>query len=134
MRPTRRLSRLGSHACALLALASCGGGDGPTTPDNTTVTRIEISPTAPVALVSGTTTTFSATAFNSDNKSLGAATITWSSSNEATASVTSGVVTGRLAGTAVITAHSGSISPPAFTGRVSGGAATRLALRPRSEE
>lgn len=122
---------------ALTALASCsgGGGDssgasgstGPTGPTNTAVARIDISPTTSVAIVSGATTTFAAAAFTSSNQPA-SASISWASSNDAIATVSGGVVTGHLVGTATITAHSGSVSSAGVSVTVSAGPATQLAV------
>ena len=122
-------------ACGLLVL-SCGGGGGnsggggPTAPpvDNS-VGRVDISPTGSIALVSGATSTLSATAFTKSNQSLGASGISWTSSNDAVASVVGGVVTAKLVGSATITASSGSISSAGVTVTVSAGAASQLGIR-----
>ena len=108
MRLTRRINYAASIGFVVIALASCGGGgDGgttPTAPVDNSVGRIDLSPASPATLVSGTTTTLSATAFTKDNRSLGTTSVAWASSNEAVASVSAGTVTANLVGTAVITA------------------------------
>jgi hypothetical protein len=124
---TRRIVAL----CLLLAACSGGGGggDGSTAPTDNSVSRVDISPTAPAALVSGATTTLSATAFTKDNRSLGSSGVTWSSSSDAIASVAGGVVTAHLVGTATITASSSGISSAGVTVTVSAGAAAQLGIR-----
>ena len=120
--------------CGLLVL-SCGGGGGgnsgggPTAPVDNSVGRVDISPTGSVALVSGATSTLSATAFTKSNQSLGASGITWASSNDAVASVSGGVVTAKLVGNATITASSGSVSSVGVTVTVTAGAASQLGIR-----
>jgi hypothetical protein len=81
-----------------------------------------------VALASGGTSTLTATAFTKNNVSLGS-NVLWASSNDAVASVSAGVVTARLVGTATITATSGSVSSAGVTVTVTPGAAAQLALR-----
>ncbi|GDX86112.1 hypothetical protein LBMAG44_00250 [Gemmatimonadota bacterium] len=133
MRLTRRINYAASIGFVVIALASCGGGgDGgrtPTAPVDNSVGRIDLSPASPATLVSGTTTTLSATAFTKDNRSLGTASVAWASSNEAVASVSAGTVTAKLVGTAVITATSGSVSSAGVSVTVTAGAAAQLALR-----
>ena len=116
----------------LLTACSGGGGDGgknPTAPVDNSVSRVDVTPSAPAALVSGTTTTLSATAFTKDNRSLGASSVTWASSNENAASVVSGVVTGRLVGIATITASSGGVTSSGVTITVSAGAPAQIGIR-----
>ena len=130
---TGRSSPWLSLVCTLpvLAALACGGGGGGTQPppvDND-VARIDVAPLAPLNLVSGTTATLSATAFNRSGRSLGSASLTWSSSEQNVASVVNGVVTSRLVGSAVITATGGAISSAGVTVTVTAGAAAQLALR-----
>jgi hypothetical protein len=130
----RTIRRAFVAACGLLVL-SCGGGGGsnsgggPTAPVDNSVGRVEISPPSSVALVSGATSTLSATAFTKGNQSLGTAGIAWASSNDAVASVTGGIVTAKLVGSATITASSGSVSSVGVTVTVSPGAASQLGLK-----
>jgi hypothetical protein len=118
-----------------MLVLSCGGGGGgnsgggPTAPVDNSVGRVDISPTGSLALVSGATSTLSATAFTKSNQSLGASGITWASSNDAVASVSGGVVTAKLVGNATITASSGSVSSVGVTVTVAAGAASQLGIR-----
>ncbi len=129
---TRQISYFASIGLVAFALTSCSTGDGltkPTAPVDNSVGRIDVSPASPATLVSGTTTTFSATPFTKDNRSLGGASVSWASSNDTVASVSGGTVTAKLVGTAVITATSGSVSSAGVSVTVSPGAAVQLALR-----
>lgn len=116
-------------------LVSCSGGGGgnngggPTAPVDNSVGRIDVTPLAPLALMSGSSATLTATAFTKDNRSLGSAGVTWTSSNDNVASVAGGVVTAKLVGTATITATSGSVSSAGVTVTVSAGAASQLSIR-----
>jgi hypothetical protein len=136
-RLTRRSALSALFICASgLAIASCSGGGGgggnsngtPTQPTNNTPARVEISPAAPLNLVSGSTATLTATAFASDGRSLGASGITWASSGDGVASVASGLVTAKLVGSATITATAGSATASVVVS-VTPGAAVTLALR-----
>ena len=136
MDPTPRIGRVVAFVLSLAVAASCGGGGGggdskstPTAPVDNSVSRIDIAPAVPTSLVSGTTTTFTATAFTKTNTSLGSSGISWASSNEAVATVTGGLVTAKLVGTATITATNGSVSSAGVAINVTVGAPTTLALR-----
>lgn len=126
-RTTRRLAALS------LLVAACsgggGGGAGPTAPVDNSVSRVDVTPTTPISLASGATTTLSATAYTKDGRSLGASGVSWASSNESVATVVGGLVTARLLGTAIITATSGSISSSGLTLTVTAGAASQLGIR-----
>jgi hypothetical protein len=99
----RTVSAMGAVLC--LTLAACGGGSGNTEPAPTLSITLSTN-----SIESGTSAQASASIGGSP-----ASDVTWSSSNEAVASVTStGVVTGALAGSAIIHATSGS-----STGQVS---------------
>ena len=90
-----------------------GGGGGSVTqplPADNSVARVDVTPSGAVSLVSGATTTLVAAAFTKDGRPLPAAAISWASSNETTASVSNGIVTARLIGTAAITASAGAAS------------------------
>ena len=136
MDPTPGIGRLIAFTLLLVITASCGGGGGggdskgtPTAPVDNSVARIDIAPVAPTSLVSGTTTTFTATAFTKTNTSLGSSGLSWASSNDAVATVSGGVVTAKLIGTATITATNGSISSAGVAITVTVGAPTIIALR-----
>lgn len=137
MHPTLKAFQGGFCAILLIGLAACpgGGGDGgggggnPTQPVDNSVGRVDVSPSALASLISGTTATLTATAFTKDNRSLGAAGVSWLSSNEGVATVAAGVITARLVGTATITASAGGISSPGVTVTVSAGAASQLGIR-----
>ena len=90
--------------------------------------RIEITPTAPISLVSGNTTTLTAVAYTRDNRSLGSSGITWSSSNPAVAAIADGLVTARLVGSVTITASSGVVSS-GIAVSVTFGTPSQLAIR-----
>ena len=63
------------------------------------------------------------------NASLGSSGIAWASSNDAVASVSGGVVTAKLVGSATITASSGSVSSSGVTVTVTAGAPSQLAIK-----
>jgi Bacterial Ig-like domain (group 2) len=88
-------------------LSACGGGDaaGPDQPQPMAVASVEITP-ATVSLQVGATTTLTATPRSSSGAALSGRSVTWSSSNAASASVSDGVVTAVGPGSATITATS----------------------------
>jgi hypothetical protein len=90
-------------AAAIVAVA-CGSDDTPT--GTAAVVSVSVaSPTAPILV--GATTTLVATAKDASGNAVSGATITWTSSSDAIATVSAtGVVTGVSAGTATITATS----------------------------
>jgi len=93
------------HLALCLAIAACGGSGGSTGPSSSLSITV---PTNPIA--SGTSVQASASIGGSP-----ASNVTWSSSNDAVASVSStGLITGTLKGTATIHAVSG-----AMTGQIS---------------
>lgn len=117
---------LGALSAALIV--ACGGDSRPTEPDNS-VARIELTPGTPISLASGSTTTLTAVAYTRDNRSLGSSGMTWSSSSAGVASVSDGVVTAILVGSATITASSGGVSATGVAVTVTPGAASQLAIR-----
>ena len=123
-------------SCVVVACGGGGGGGsnnsgstGVTTPVDNSVGRVDVAPTAPITLQSGATATLSASAFTRDGRSVSSASFTWLSSNDAVASVSGGVITAKLVGTASITATSGSVSSSAVTVTVTPGAAAQLGVR-----
>ena len=105
-------------ACLVAALTISGCGSSPDAPtqsissanNSNVVAQVLITPASVSPITVGATATLSAAAKNSQGLDLPGATITWSSSNAAVATVASGVVTGLSAGTAQISAASGTIS------------------------
>lgn len=104
MRTALLLSLAASLACG-------GGGDPPPTGNNTDLTKVStISVTGPGTIASGATANLLATARNSAGTAINA-TFTWSSSNDAIATVSNaGVVTGVGEGSATITASADGVS------------------------
>ncbi|MEP6834487.1 MAG: Ig-like domain-containing protein [Gemmatimonas sp.] len=103
----KRLSRFATPVLlvSLFALMSCGGGDT-TAPPVVTVATVTVSPSTN-ALLTGATATLTATLKDASGNTLRGQTVTWSSSAQAVATVsTGGVVTAVAAGTATITATS----------------------------
>lgn len=90
---------------------SCGGGDGdggtgPNPPQATPVASVTVSPSSATIPVGGTTTLV-ATPLDASNNPLSGRTVTWASSDQAVATVSSaGVVSGVAAGLATVTATS----------------------------
>ncbi len=118
----------------LLLAAACGGSDAgtggvttPPAPDNTP-TAVTLSQTGALTLVSGTTTTISATVLARDGRSLGASGVTWTSSDPSIASVSGGTVSASRVGTATITASIASLTANVAV-TVTPGAAAALAIR-----
>jgi len=109
------------YGLALLALgAACGGGDSAptrptppvdtTTPFNPVVSAIDVSPVSAALAVPGTLQ-ITATPRNAQGQVVPGQTLSWASSANAVATVSqSGLVTAVAAGTAIITASSGSVS------------------------
>jgi hypothetical protein len=110
-----RVTRLAALSLSCLLAVGCGGdaGDDDPTEPRQPVDSVAVSP--PTADVdSGGTTAFTATAFDILGEEIDDATFTWSSSDEAVATVepsgpfqAEGVVTGMSAGRATIRAQSG---------------------------
>ena len=119
-----------------ILLAACGGdgggGSGGVTgppPVDNSVSRVDVTPSAAASLVSGGTSTLVAAAFTKDNRAITALTISWSSSNDGTASVSNGIVTARLAGTATITASAGGVNSAGVIVTVVPGAPSQIGVR-----
>jgi len=111
-----------------LAAASCGGDSGSTTaPDNTPV-AISIAPSTAFTTVSGTTTTFTASASARDGHTIANASIIWTSSNPAVATMTGPQLTALKVGSTTITATSASVSASVSV-TVTPGAVRQLAVR-----
>lgn len=118
-RSSRSALRHGSRVSAVAALAAlgtlaaCGGAGDATGPGGGggggSVASVSVSPgTASVAV--GATTTLTATPVDASGSAVSGATVTWSTSDAAIATVSSsGVVTGVATGTATITATSGTV-------------------------
>jgi hypothetical protein len=94
-------------ACAA-GCGSGGGSDAPTTPTAPSVTQVTVTPVTASVQV-GSTVTLSAAALGANGTAM-SASITWSSSDNAIATVSGGVVTGVKAGSATIRAAAGSVS------------------------
>lgn len=101
--------------CMLLALATCGGSESPTqTQDETPVpTSIELSASEVRISRIGETQELTATVRDQNGRAISDASVTWSSDDEAVASVVGGVVTAESSGEATVTATSGSLSASA---------------------
>ncbi len=113
------MRRLPTPPPALVALslllfnASCGGGgdDGGTDPIVVTSVLITAPSSPPAFQTLGRTVQFAATARDASEAPVAGATITWQSTNETVADVSSsGLVTAGSNGTATITAHAGGIA------------------------
>ena len=120
-----------------ILLVACGGDSGggggggvtPPPPVDNSVSRVDVTPSAAASLVSGATITLVAAAFTKDNRALSSTAITWASSSDGTASVSNGIVTARLAGTAVITASAGGVTSAGVTVTVVPGAPSQIGVR-----
>jgi Bacterial Ig-like domain (group 2) len=95
----------GILAAISLALAACGGGASTSEPSLSLVITL---PTTSIA--SGTSVQATASISDGSGGSSPAPDVTWSSSNASVASVSSGLVTGFLKGTATISATSGGLT------------------------
>jgi hypothetical protein len=116
-------------SCFLLVLAACGSE----APDNTPAS-IALTPSTPLTVQSGLTTTITARILNRGGSPVTGSTVTWSTSDPSVAIVAGGVVTGAKAGTATITASTPtSGTPPTVTASlgvsVTPGVPTQLAMR-----
>jgi hypothetical protein len=87
-----------------------------------------LSQTGTVSLVSGTTTTVTATVFAANGQQLNVA-VTWSSSDANVARVENGLVTASRVGSATITASAGSVTSSGLTVTVTPGPPAQLGLR-----
>jgi hypothetical protein len=97
------------------------------TPPDTTPASITLSPTGPLTLASGGTTTVTASVATKGGRAV-SPTITWSSADPTIATVSGGVITGIKTGTTTVTA---SAAPATATVQVMviPGTATQLAIR-----
>jgi hypothetical protein len=127
LRPRTWLSLL--TCLALLGACSGGGGGTPVAPVDNTVASVSVAPAASLSLQSGTTASLTASALNHSGKVLSGQVATWSSSDPTIASVSGGVVTALLVGTASITAQVGGVSSPPVPVTVSAGAPSQLGVR-----
>lgn len=115
MRPLRRLL----SSLALLAVAACGGGDGPTQPDDSeepdpVVTTVSVSPGEASADALDATVAFSATARDQDGNTMNGVSFTWSSADPDTATVAGdGTATAVANGTARIVAEADGVADTA---------------------
>ncbi|MEP6494908.1 MAG: Ig-like domain-containing protein [bacterium] len=127
-RPRHRLAQV----VLFLLAASCGGGggDGSTGPPPIDVTpnAIAISPSTPLTLASGATTSLTATVTTRDGHTVSGAVVTWSSSDPTVATANNGLVTAIKVGTATITASNASVSSSVVV-TVVAGPASQLVLR-----
>ena len=88
-----------------------------------------ISPSSPLTLQSGGSSTLAASVVNAEGRAVSGATVGWSSSDPSVASATGGVVTAIKVGTANITASAGSVSSAPVAVTVTPGSASALAVR-----
>jgi Bacterial Ig-like domain (group 2) len=88
-----------------LTLAACGGGDSTSEPSSSLVVTLSTT-----SFASGTSVQATASISDGSGGSSPASDVTWSSSNASVASVSSGLVTGFLKGTATISATSGDLT------------------------
>ena len=99
----RQLS--GLRIAASIALLGCGGGSGSTGPSTLSVTV----PVSPIA--SGTSVQATATVIDGSGHGTPASNVTWSSKDPGIAEVTStGLITGAVKGSTIITARSGTLT------------------------
>ncbi|MFN0098762.1 MAG: Ig-like domain-containing protein [Gemmatimonadaceae bacterium] len=118
--PTRRAATVFAGLFSL-ALAACGGGGDGGTPPPTVASVVITAPATPPTFQTLTRTVqFTAVARDAASAPIAGATITWSSSNNASATVSaSGLVTAVANGSAQITATSGGVPSPSITVTVS---------------
>ena len=106
----RRRSGLSAVLLACAALA-CGGEDEPVAPPTPVATAVEVAPAATQLSALGETVQLAATVRDQDGNAMAGASVTWASSANAVATVsTTGLVTAAGNGSATITATSGSAS------------------------
>jgi Big-like domain-containing protein len=119
--PHGRLVSLGF----LLLLSACGK-DAPTVVDNTPAS-VTLSPSGPLSIASGSTTTVTATAAAKDGHAV-SPSFTWTSGDQTIATVSGGVITAIKTGTTTITATASPASASVQV-TVNPGPATQLAVR-----
>jgi uncharacterized protein YjdB len=110
-RATRRSAFLLVAALGVASVSCGGGGDGGTGPGGgggPVVTKVDVSPGSASIFV-GKTATFTATPKDADGATVTGKSIAWSSSDQAVATVSNGVVTAVKPGSATITAAVGSV-------------------------
>lgn len=117
----------------LLITVGCGGGggDGGSTgppPGPPVPARITLSQTGPLSLVSGATSTVTASVTAADGRPV-TATVTWSSSAPNVATVAEGLITAVLVGSATITASVGAVTSAGLVVTVTPGAPSQLGVR-----
>lgn len=130
-KPARQVPRfLLTAALSCVAGSGCGGGESTLTQlPVATVARVEISPAASFALLSGANATLTARALSPSGQVVTGQTISWTSSDPATATVVGGLVTGALVGTANISAQAAGVASPSVSVTVSPGLASKLAIK-----
>ena len=95
----------------ILATVTACGKDSPTEPQTRTPSRITLSSSSATLTAIGQTFQIHATVLDQENNVISGASVTWSSSNPAVATVSStGLVTAVSNGTARITAESQSVT------------------------
>ncbi|MGQ0639186.1 MAG: Ig-like domain-containing protein [Gemmatimonadaceae bacterium] len=129
---TRALSQRIGILAGLVLAAACGGGggDGGTgpPPGPPVPSRITLSQTGALALVSGNTTTVTATVFAANGQQL-SVPVTWASSDANVARVQDGLITASRVGSATITASAGSVTSSGLTITVTPGPPAQLGIR-----
>ena len=127
-RGTRRSAFLLIAALGVASVSCGGGGDGGTGPGGgggPVVTRVDVSPGSASIFV-GKTASFTATPKDADGATVTGKSIAWSSSDQAVATVSNGVVTAVKPGSVTITAAVGSVQGRDQDGPRGFGAADRL--------
>jgi hypothetical protein len=134
--PTNPLVRSGTRTARLpvllcIAAAACGASEtaSPPTPLQNTVARVEISPAAPLSLVSGASAPLTARALTSSGQVVNGLAIIWTSSDPNVASAVGGLVTAKVVGSASISAQAAGVTAPGLTVTVSPGAASQLGIK-----
>jgi alpha-tubulin suppressor-like RCC1 family protein len=118
-----------------LTLLACSGGDNVTSPNDTKVASVVVTPSNLSLLSFGDTATLSATAMNAGGDAISGASFTWASSDENVVTVSStGEVTAVADGTATVSASTDGVSGSASVGVTQVGARLAFQVQPGTAE
>ena len=127
-----RIALAALRICSVAASLACGdsgpSSPPPPPPQDNTPAAVTITTPAPITLMSGASLLLSATVAARDGRVISSAPVSYTSSDETVATVSGSTITGARAGTATITATSGTVKA-AVSASVTPGSASRLGIR-----
>ena len=127
-----RIALAALRICSVAASLACGdsgpSSPPPPPPQDNTPAAVTITTPAPITLMSGASLLLSATVAARDGRVISSAPVSYTSSDETVATVSGSTITGARAGTATITATSGTVNA-AVSASVTPGSASRLGIR-----